>query len=361
MRITCPRCTAHYEVPDSVMPPGGRDVQCSSCGHSWYQLVSKPTPEAHDRNAPPDPKASAPAPPDDGTKGPLPETESETRLRRLREALDGHKARSGARPGARALNLTQPPPGAGAAEQSDPDEIPVDASIAESTRIDPSEPQETPDDPSGPDAPLFKRELDPAVAAVLRAEAEFERNARAHGPAQALEMQPELGLEPPARGRNADTVRDRLARLQAAERTGPDPLLGGEETYPDPAGLDQNPPAGRTPRPRPAPPPPAEVIFSQAGLPVRAAPRELAAIEVARARSEFRWGFFLALGACVLLPLLYVSAPALAGLMPGQTALFEGIVHTGAQVHLALAGALQELLMRVGTWMNEIAASAPTA
>lgn len=37
MRITCPNCKAQYEVADSVIPPGGRDVQCSACGTTWFQ------------------------------------------------------------------------------------------------------------------------------------------------------------------------------------------------------------------------------------------------------------------------------------------------------------------------------------
>lgn len=36
MRITCPNCGAQYEVPDKVIPPQGRDVQCSSCDRSWF-------------------------------------------------------------------------------------------------------------------------------------------------------------------------------------------------------------------------------------------------------------------------------------------------------------------------------------
>ncbi|MCA0204504.1 MAG: zinc-ribbon domain-containing protein [Proteobacteria bacterium] len=37
MRLTCPNCNAQYEVDDKVIPKGGRDVQCSACGHTWYQ------------------------------------------------------------------------------------------------------------------------------------------------------------------------------------------------------------------------------------------------------------------------------------------------------------------------------------
>lgn len=37
MRLVCPNCSAQYEVPDNVIPEGGRDVQCSNCGHTWFQ------------------------------------------------------------------------------------------------------------------------------------------------------------------------------------------------------------------------------------------------------------------------------------------------------------------------------------
>lgn len=37
MRLSCPNCKAQYEVEDSVIPESGRDVQCSACGHTWYQ------------------------------------------------------------------------------------------------------------------------------------------------------------------------------------------------------------------------------------------------------------------------------------------------------------------------------------
>lgn len=38
MRLVCPNCGAQYEVDDRVIPDSGRDVQCSSCGHAWYQM-----------------------------------------------------------------------------------------------------------------------------------------------------------------------------------------------------------------------------------------------------------------------------------------------------------------------------------
>lgn len=37
MRLQCPNCDAEYEVDASAIPYDGRDVQCSNCGHGWYQ------------------------------------------------------------------------------------------------------------------------------------------------------------------------------------------------------------------------------------------------------------------------------------------------------------------------------------
>ncbi|SHI97302.1 MJ0042 family finger-like domain-containing protein [Shimia gijangensis] len=38
MRLSCPNCGAQYEVPLEVIPTSGRDVQCSNCGHTWFQI-----------------------------------------------------------------------------------------------------------------------------------------------------------------------------------------------------------------------------------------------------------------------------------------------------------------------------------
>jgi predicted Zn finger-like uncharacterized protein len=38
MRLVCPNCDAQYEVDDAAIPEAGRDVQCSNCGHAWFQL-----------------------------------------------------------------------------------------------------------------------------------------------------------------------------------------------------------------------------------------------------------------------------------------------------------------------------------
>ena len=43
MRLVCPSCKANYEVPRTAVPIGGREVQCASCGHKWFQTRTKKT------------------------------------------------------------------------------------------------------------------------------------------------------------------------------------------------------------------------------------------------------------------------------------------------------------------------------
>jgi len=45
MRLVCPNCDTQYEVDASMIPPSGRDVQCSNCGWTWFQ-------DAQQREAP---------------------------------------------------------------------------------------------------------------------------------------------------------------------------------------------------------------------------------------------------------------------------------------------------------------------
>ena len=44
MRLVCPNCDAEYEVDAALIPDSGRDVQCSNCGHAWFQ--ASPTVQA---------------------------------------------------------------------------------------------------------------------------------------------------------------------------------------------------------------------------------------------------------------------------------------------------------------------------
>ncbi|KMK66471.1 zinc-ribbon domain-containing protein [Puniceibacterium sp. IMCC21224] len=58
MRLICPNCGAQYEVPKDVVPLGGRDVQCSNCGNTWFQVHPDSNPVSLDK--PDQPEVSEP-------------------------------------------------------------------------------------------------------------------------------------------------------------------------------------------------------------------------------------------------------------------------------------------------------------
>ena len=51
MRLVCPNCDAEYEVDTSAIPLAGRDVQCSNCGHAWFQAHPEVVAERDDEEA----------------------------------------------------------------------------------------------------------------------------------------------------------------------------------------------------------------------------------------------------------------------------------------------------------------------
>lgn len=142
MRLTCPNCGAQYEVPDEVIPKGGRDVQCSNCDNTWFQKWAGETVEAP---PPPEAKEARPA-----------RTETQAAIER-----------PAAKPAAREPEM--------AAQSAMP------GGVAERPRT----------------APAAERSVDPTVASILREEAAREAELRARE-AENLESQPDLGLEEPA-------------------------------------------------------------------------------------------------------------------------------------------------------------------
>lgn len=174
MRLACPNCDARYEVPDDAIPEGGRDVQCSNCGHGWFQL--RPEDELAMEEAAAPPAADLPtAWPDD----PDPEPE----------------------------HFEAPSPLAATPDRGRPEEVAVAAVPATAA-------------------------LEDSVLAVLREEAEREAEARrleaqrsASRRAEAeeqMQVQPDLGLGAPAAPALSPTQR-RLAMLKGEDPDAPPP------------------------------------------------------------------------------------------------------------------------------------------
>jgi predicted Zn finger-like uncharacterized protein len=64
MILTCPSCGTQYVVKDDAIPPGGRQVRCASCKHSWHQDpegTAEAEPQPADETRPEEPAAESPA------------------------------------------------------------------------------------------------------------------------------------------------------------------------------------------------------------------------------------------------------------------------------------------------------------
>jgi predicted Zn finger-like uncharacterized protein len=76
MILTCPSCGTQYVVKDGAIPPGGRQVRCASCKHSWHEDADGVgDPETSHAQAPAEPDAS-PEPAPDLDQAPGDEDES---------------------------------------------------------------------------------------------------------------------------------------------------------------------------------------------------------------------------------------------------------------------------------------------
>ncbi len=173
MRLTCPNCDAQYEVDDAVIPDDGRDVQCSNCGHTWFQASAASLSE-----------------------------ETESVSAGADEAVDSDFDDSffaSADEKAMAVE-TRPPEGAdiAAATANVAEKAPKKAVAAEPPKTAPVTPEPR------------RRTLDEAVVNVLREEAEREKMAR-QSEGSALETQGDLGLAAAVAGAivaASDTVGD---------------------------------------------------------------------------------------------------------------------------------------------------------
>ncbi|MFZ5710228.1 MAG: zinc-ribbon domain-containing protein [Pseudomonadota bacterium] len=281
MRLVCSNCGAQYEVDDSVIPDNGRDVQCSNCGHAWFQPgryqpaaeVEVPEPgdwteEAADPGAATDLDA-----PDPGPAG--------TRV----TAVDPARPVAGVgQTTGEAAGEASGQGGAGAdgtaSGTGDVSEAPSTGAAIQTAH------------PSGP-----RRALDETMLSVLREEAEREARARREEGTADLEVQPDLGL---SEGSWA-------------------PAAPPEETVDlRQAAHDADAAGGARGRGRGLLPDIEEINSTLRAAPGRGTDdTDPHAQEViARRRGDFRLGFSISLIVAVLLLALYVLAPSLAVQVP---------------------------------------------
>ena len=184
MRLVCPNCGAQYEVDDHVIPEGGRDVQCSNCGHTWFQEpATRPVDKESPEHIPPQDDAA-----DAGAKAFPEEKPAATEPK---EQVTAPEAIEAEVIEAEVATVTPAP---------DDYEDEGDAAA-----VFPELPEQQKDADSAADfvAPEPRtnprRELDESLREILRAEAAREAEARARARENGtLETQEELGLDEPA-------------------------------------------------------------------------------------------------------------------------------------------------------------------
>lgn len=366
MRLNCPNCSAQYEVPDEVIPDEGRDVQCSSCGHTWYQLhpaqeaaieatradhglARADTPEAVASKAPPAPKAAGPVAvpdpydrpdtrPDEGLADPVTDFHDDDD--------DGF--------GSAAQTSPPPPPAPQGGVNS------AVSSLRDTTRPAPEPVQPAPSRPTAPRTPdrqatprptmrqaesdvpearmieitdddeddygfsfdddfpadpsdKPRRELDPRVREVLKAEADREARVRAQERV-GLESQPDLGLDEPEtasagrRRRESDMAAGVAATGVAAAATAAAASASTSTTGPSRRDMLPNiDEINSTLR---------STSDRRAGLDEEPTFEEVEEVERKRSFSRgFRWALLLVL----ILAALYIFGPRLMELVPATT------------------------------------------
>ncbi|PCJ06840.1 MAG: thioredoxin [Rhodobacteraceae bacterium] len=276
MRLTCPNCEAQYEVPDEVIPPEGRDVQCSNCGDTWYQTSPDMAPSTTTEAAPAEDTVPESQP------DPEPTIQQATSEPQLEADADDQDL---------SLDSSDPEPTADPEPTLDPEpEIEAEPEGA----LSEDHPQEAP-----PNSGLA-RGMDPSVTGILREEAERETRLRAAESAS-LESQPELGLDSAPgdeTSRRAHQARDRMARMK-----GENPALLAAAESGSRRGLL----------------PDIEEINSTlraSGDPVTAPAAATEGQHPSRSKSGFSRGFAIVLLLVLGLVMIYANAPKIAESLP---------------------------------------------
>lgn len=204
---------------------------------------------------------------------------------------------------------------------------------------DRSKDEDTPEELHAPATDHKRREIDPAVADVLREEAERESRAREQDNRGTVETQQELGLQDTDKDaqRRSEEARARMARLR-----------GEPEAQKTDAEMDEIDPSSRSN----LLPDIDEINSSLDSDGKKEEPRSVsspAETTGAHGKSGFRSGFRLAVIVAVLALLLYVFAPQLSGAVPKLADPLAGYVE---MVNSWRAG-LNDLIQDVATSLSE--------
>lgn len=302
MRLICPNCGAQYEVSDDAVPDIGRDVQCSNCGHTWFEnpgasvAAEEELVSVQDIDEPSQDRA-----PDSISENDEPDFYED-------EAAEGDEVVSTATEDEGSVEETSEPELDESAD-SDPDlEKDLESAMAEASVA----------------APAARHGLEDSVADILREEAEREQSARlSEG---SLETQTDMPMDPPADA-GGDEKSSRIARLKGEETASAAAVASmvaaeasRKESLPD---IDELSDTLRTnaERGEKVPPPPEEVEETK--------------------RKGFRWGFWGIILLILIAVLVYLFSDMIIAAVPaieGPVTSYAGMVDS---LRLSITGMVE--------------------
>lgn len=293
MRLICPNCGAQYDVDGSVIPDGGRDVQCSNCGHTWFQRPANQDRELAEElglDLPQEPETD-----DEEAAGTDPEHLPEDEIKDFKEEGSDHLPEEDLEDGDAAVD---------AEEQG-----------------------------------LTRRELDPNVAGILREEAERETAERAEE-SVGLETQPELGLDS---GEDSAAVRERMARLRGSPE---DDDAADEMIAATVAGAARRDLL-----------PDIEEINSTLTASSERYEEDDEEQEKKRTRSGFRRGFILAVLVFAVLALVYSYAPRIIDAYPAAEPVLSGYVESVNSLRMWVDLLMQKAVEKLTGLLGQVSGS----
>ena len=261
MQLVCPNCSARYEIDASMIPDEGRDVQCSNCGHTWFELPPPPADFAEAR-----PEEEAVEVDEPQTDEPEADDAPSQAARAIAAATEG------------------PEDGDGESDEDDDDFGAFVAPAVEETKLKP------------------RRPADAAALDILREEAEAEMSQRRAAPTEPLETQSDLGLDE-IRNRSTPSraLRARMAHLKTDKETQSHSQsdVVSEADY-------------QAPRKDLLP----DIDEINSTLKPARKRAEATPEAIAKHRSGFRYGFLVMIAISILLIVTYARAPAIARALP---------------------------------------------
>lgn len=339
MRLICPNCGAQYEVDSRVIPDTGRDVQCSNCGHTWFQQpahLDKELAEELGYEIPDEDASLTETPPESAVVQPsseefhvdvpaaaqepelAPEPELEPEPESVPEPVDVPEP------------ALEPEP----EFEAEQDAISMRASEPE-YEIEDSEDLPPPAQDTAPQSSVALKD---SVRDILRAEVEFDHAMR-QTEGETIETQPDLGLEEPAQDSAKKSLRERMARLRGLDPADPGLVAGGV--------------AAATGKRRDLLPDIEEINSTLSAASERDDDGTVPDEDTRRERAErsgFRTVFLTLVLIAVFLVALYILSPLIAAKVPALAGAMETYVHMAN----GFRGWLDQTLSAASTRLNAL-------